>query len=515
MSKLTVDDLPLSSFLIDKKFRLYNQIRSRINSLEFQRNCKHHLFNVTKSGDLTYFNRVASHISLLRGVLSRLEKNSLICNSEYLQCYQMFKSFPHTIKDHTEMVLGFYIRRKLNLNKDVEVLEANLKSAVTDIQKLQIIQMIEQEKVNVTLIESILQKMKENCRKSRKIELAGRVVLEALQRNKEGWFIVLNTLTCHDNSLSSVFADNSKAWTDFIRSIDRCIGIEIYGSWRGAVKARREGDEFHTYFAVVERGDLHGRPHVHCLHFIKKLPSTVSDPNFGRTEPYYKELKCFKKYWTKGILNTKIIRIDSSDAYGKLQWRWPSTLNERTGKYEALKARTADSVVSYLTSYLNKEFDQPSNEKEIKWRTRKSQILGKKIPQMIVNACSTLQLELICRVKSNNLFKIKNKMIPMWTLKKLAMTRLLKKNLTLTPMKCWNYLMAVKSQEGLLKRLKSIIRGNENHKLVSFGNLRTMTLLKMVGSSLKRLVDKISIQEYGEDLPKIIINGSTTEVRYA
>lgn len=515
MSKLMVDDLPLSTFLVNKQFRLYNQIRSRIKALEFQRNLKCHERFVSGTHAVDYYLHVNFHIQLLYGLLNRLENNSLICNSEYLEIYGMFKAFPVTIREHTEKVLGIYIERKLNLYVDVARLKENLKSVpaalAAEIQKD-----IDREEGYVAVMENVIEKMKDRQRVARKLELCAQVTSEAQLRGKQGWFIFMNTLTCTDYTLNKVFADNSKAWTDFIRAVDRCIGIEIYGSWRAAEKARKDGNEFHRYFAVVERGDKHGRAHVHCLHFARTIPRAQGDPNFGKTVPYNKELKCFNKFWRFGNLNTKIIRIDGSDAYAQRKWRWPVRLNEETGKYEPLQSRDADSVGAYLAKYLDKEFEKPCNlnGEVIKWRTRKSQGLGQEMSQKIVNKASTLQLELILRMRSSRLLKLKNKPLPMRLMKKLAMIRLMNLKRKQTPRKWWKLLMALKPREGFLKRLRRLIHLIPDPIYQKIGDLRIIHLFDTVGSSLLKLVESVSVSEFGPYVQRIFLTGSTKEVRY-
>lgn len=492
----TISDLPMSQFLINKQFRLYNAIRSRINALEFQYQYYLKHYNANLASDLTAFR---NDLEILNGLLNRLVINSLFCNKTYLGVLQEFVSFPKTIKEHSEKLLGFYVPRKLNLEKNLNILKDNYKSAPSDLTK----EMILQEENNVLLSSKFLSSLKHKCLQARKSELKARLSLECNLRVRDGWLVVFNTLTVDNHNHEEVFGESSTAWTDYVRSVDRAIGIRLFGSWRAAVEVRKgrsdlsstKDTEFHTYFAVVERGSSTGRLHIHVLHFMKGLPNGCSDPNIGRNVPNYREIAAFKKFWKFGYSSPKAVRFDMSDAFSKLFWRWPVELVD--GKWVSIKCSEPDALVGYIAKYMTKEFDKAINQEETKWRTKCSQKLGQTIPQMIVSRCTMLQLETILRMRSRNTLQVKNKNLPLWMMKKLAMSRILKLSLKRTPKSCWNMLMALKPRASIMKLLKSMIQKKENLSTPSFGDLRVLQLLNMVGFSLLELVKKISDREFG------------------
>ena len=132
--------------------------------------------------------------------------------------------------------------------------------------------LIENESYKVSLLLAYKKLLKEKAMHARCDNVKKRLRYEAYQRLKEGWYLIFNTLTVDASNFDLVFSKDSKAWTNYVRLVDRSIGIQIFGSWRNALQARRVGDEFHSYYAVCEQGSTTGRLHIHVLHFCRRLP---------------------------------------------------------------------------------------------------------------------------------------------------------------------------------------------------------------------------------------------------
>jgi len=208
-----------------------------------------------------------------------------------------------------------------------------------------------------------------------------------------GWFLVFATLTADDDSIGYVFTEESTAWTDYIRSVDRAVGISIYGSWSNAIKARISGDDFHKYFAVVEHGGTTGRLHLHVIHMMKKLPPGCSDPNLGMTIPFKINIDGMRHFWTYGKCSTWIpMRYSNSDAFSQLNWRWPSPKDKISGKPKQLEIGTPLKVANYVCKYINKSYAEDRRKGEIKWRTKMSRKLGLSPLTMLINKMDNRQL---------------------------------------------------------------------------------------------------------------------------
>lgn len=515
MSKLNLDEIPLSSYLINKHFRLLNNIKSRINALEFQKN---YLIKNKKSVELPdtqYIQaliRCSKHIKILNWIKHRLVVNSLICNKPYWYSgyYRQFNKFPKKVQDHSIEVLGIFIPKKLNLYTGLNRLKANYK-ALGSPKHSNILDLIEKEENRIKLIEKLIENMKISCIESRKTELKARLLLEAKYRVSQGWYCIFDTLTVKEHMQNDVFKKGSTIWTDYIRKIDRVIGITLHGDWRTAVAARAAGDEFHVYFAVVERGHKKGTPHYHVLHFMKVLPYGCSDPNSGRSRPFHREIQSFKKYWRPYGFSTPIaVRFNNSDAYANDNWVFP--IEKDTGL--AIKCGSPEQIIGYITKYIQKSYDERITRKEgfTQWRTKMSQSIGKNLSKKIMQNLTMLQCELILRIRSRKYLQFQNENLPLWTLKKLAMKKILNKKNQQTPKKLWIQMTQLKPRDSFLKRVNAMIQKKESPNIVNFTLFRTMNLLVQVGSSLNKKINEILFDILGNAQYNTHIRGNSLEV---
>lgn len=230
--------------------------------------------------------------------------------------------------------------------------------------------------------QAICEQMSANAAKCRKSESRFRVCQEIMYRAEQGWFMIFDTLTVAQGAYRKVFNVKSVAFKEYIRAVKRKVAQDTYGSVRNA-----EGKEYHTYFAVVERGKL-GRWHIHVVHFCKKLK--IADPNKRLVNPTYREAKEFKPFWPYGISCPILIRY-AGDAFTKNGFKWP--VKKLGQKYVPVQMKNPIATGLYLSKYLDKAFGE--GRKEYPWRIRRTRGLGLKIIQ---TAIKRLDLEAVALI---------------------------------------------------------------------------------------------------------------------
>lgn len=469
----SIKDVPITMYcLTDKHYRLQNRIISRIRGLKKQAKI-HRCYNQL---DFYMYYEAPYHMDLgcLEDMLQRIVANKGIYNKAlyidnmdniYKEVYSEFTKYPKSIEEHSRMLFGgnFYRNRYMGKRNPV--------------------------------IDRFLENFKAISLKARQRDMEALLRLEAYQRYAEGWYFVFNTLTVGNEYLKEVFDAGSSAWTNYIRSVDRSIGIKCYGSWSEAIEQRRLGNEFHAYFAVVERGTDNGRLHIHVLHICKVLPSGCGDPNAGTIEPYRREISHFKGYWKYGVSCPIAVRFNNSDAYGRCYWRWPV---ERKGKgYVAIQCREVDAIISYLGKYISKELDKkPPKEEMIKWRVRKSRNLGKKYLQLVVNNLNEDQLKLVM-VSDSWMLRMRDRPLPIQRLKLMCLRNLLQIWMTKNSQSLLTSIQELEPRESLLVQLVNIMNGKTNCKKGSAGLLRVTNMSAMEGFNLKKVFEDIAIIMFG------------------
>lgn len=507
-----LSDYSLSSFLVDKHFRLFNSIRSRINALIFQRD---YCIKYLKDFNVTGIAAVSKDIDDLSVLCSRLVLNSLVSNEIYLEVMRDFKKYPRKMSDHAYLTLGHYVPRRLNLYVNLNILnEQRLSYLHKGLSVDHIDDLIDLENKNVKTYIDFIKRTKARCLNARKAELKARLWLEMMLRVKQGWFIIFDTLTVENSNHEVVFGEKSTVWKDYIRLVDRSIGIKIHGNWLSAVRARSVGDEFHTYFAVIERGSQSGRLHIHVLHFMKVLPENCVDPNVGRGVCNYREITGFKRLWRCYGYSTPIaVRFNNSDAYAKIGWRWPVKLDEKSGMFKDIDCKRPDGIVHYMGKYLTKEYNKSINKEDVKWRVRVSQNLGKTILKKIIKSCSPKLCELILRTRSTKVMLVRNHPVPMTMIKRMAMRKLLKRFYRLTPTKLWNTLLGLKPLEGIMTQVRAMIAKVPWYSPVNTGVLMILDFLEMGGFELIDLFKKVELSILGVNKIFYEVKGNSVEFR--
>jgi len=460
----------------DKIIRLLNNINNRIARLEWQ--FTHQMKR--DSIDVPLYN---SHIEQLKGLADVLLTNSVICNDKYKHVYNGFKFFPETVEDHCILLFGGFIPRKEFLTKKRDYLSKLLEK---DKDNERIAKLLKVEEFNIAYYLSVKKMLRRKTINARKNELATRLRYEMHFRLKQGWFCIFNTLTCDAKNISNVFNAGSTEWSDYIRLVDRSVGRKCHGSWSSALHFRNLGQEFHTYFAVVERGSEYGRLHIHVLHFMKDLPFGYGDPNYGLIDPIRREYYPMKKLWKNGFSTPIAVRINISDSWAKIGWRWPQVLVSGS-KTEPVKCGHPDAVCNYLSEYLTTIYDYDNNNNRkvgVLWRTRMSRKLGIQPLEIIINKIPRTKLNLMINDKIL-VPKLLRRQIPRNLLKRLVLRKLIKNSTKNSLM--MKFFINKKSSVNIYEQLKSVTSTICLYTLPNFGNVERLNFLPTVDSNINLL----------------------------
>ncbi|AJK28213.1 putative replication initiation protein [Eel River basin pequenovirus] len=359
-------------------------------------------------------------------------------------------------------------------------------------------------------ISKSLKNLKENSLKARKAELLTRLEYELEYRIKNGWYCIFNTLTVNESSIEKVFEKGSRIFSDYVRSLDRGVGIAIHKNWRQAVTKRKEGNEFHTYFAVVERGTKNGRLHIHVIHMMKELPNGCVDPNAGRAIPNRREVTYLKRYWKYGYSAPIAVRFNTNDAFGKKYWRFP-VKEVAKNRFESLECKDAGSIIGYIGKYMTKEYDKPLEKEYVTWRTRLTRTLGTQIMKSLCRVVTKNQLLLLMTMKSTKEMKVLEKPLPLYKLRTIATQEYMRRSLTNQPLKIWESLICLTPRMSLLTHVKSMIQEKWTYRLQNYGITMTQIMSNMEGSNINKILNNLEKQIYGKKEIKYYARGVSME----
>lgn len=499
-------DITQSSLLVSREFRLYSSIKRRINGLRFQFDCLRSLGSLKDYDQSDY----EGCMLILCGLCDRLDIHSIICNSDiYNEVLSVFNLMPKTLREHSIDLFGSYVPRSSKTQKRLDYINEEIdKGFFNKDHKL----MLFSEKRKAELELSFLNNLKVRCLAARKCELESRIRLEVLDAVKNGWYVVFNTLTVSPDNYKEVFDVSSSSWSDYVRSVDRAVGISMYGSWALAKKARADGEEFHRYFAVSEKGSKTGRLHLHVLHFMAKLPVGCYDPNRGSSVPKNREIHFLKRFWKFGHSSPVAVRFDSNDSYARLNWVWPVKINE-LGVYLPLECKAPEAIGRYVSKYISKSHEDTKGHKEVfRWRTKISQSLGKRFVNTIISQCSQNQLEILVRLRSARLIKIERGQMPLSLMKRLAMQELIKRFRQKAPRMLWSSMVKCPQREGILTHVRRMISGSLPHSSSNFGSFRLLDLLVTDGFNLRSMILEIERSFFGDKKISYNILGNSWKV---
>lgn len=210
----------------------------------------------------------------------------------------------------------------------------------------------------------------EGSRNARKCDIIERLKEEVLLASKKGWFMVFSTLTVSNENYETVFKRKSTAFKDFIRSTYRSIGTNMGLTSRQADIAKKD---IHRYFAVVERGTLGGRLHIHCLHLCKQLPHCARD-NLNAHNRTTQNIEALNKFWKYEGSNKDTrrnhlaMRYSHNDAYGKAGWLWPM-VKTTCGIMQPMQTCSPMRIANYVSKYITKSYEELK-----KWKLKNPQV---------------------------------------------------------------------------------------------------------------------------------------------
>lgn len=234
-------------------------------------------------------------------------------------------------------------------------------------------------------MQSVIDAMRLAAMENKAHEYAHRLFVELKTRIDQGWYVIMNTLTVRDAYYRDLFRTGNYYARDYVRSIDRAVGRRLYGSVRAADAAKAAGDEYHSYFGVVEAGGKTGRLHMHYIHCVKELPPGLSDPNLNNPVGTKEELSAMKAFWPYGFSTPKPIRMSPTDAYGKLGWMWPN-VRSKSGVLVSRPVSSFEAAALYVCGYVRKGITlNPIQRKEYPWRTKLNRNFGKQMLTELAN----------------------------------------------------------------------------------------------------------------------------------
>jgi len=323
------------------------------------------------------------------------------------------------------------------------------------------------------LEQKVCDRMQRVCVKGRGVSYATRLADEMVRAEERGWYIVFNTLTVRPGELERVFHKKSKAFSRYIQKVERAI-MARFGPIRTMEQQKKDGIEFHKYFAVVERGTLGRRLHIHVLHFCRKLPNDV-DPNRGKAIPSRRECLGFRGFWEYGFVKPYAVRSNAMDSYAKLGWAWPVEKQE-TGGYAPIKAKSVYAMARYVTKYVTKAYVE-TKQKDA-FRCRMTRNLGTETARKIVETLSDPALMIVSQLRDPRLVQIPGRMkVDLRTLRRLCHKRILRQ---LPETMLMPAMLRISPRPGLIERLRTMTRKNRTCSSQSIGRIETRNMTNTV-----------------------------------
>ena len=224
----------------------------------------------------------------------------------------------------------------------------------------------------------MFQKWGDRAKKERREDLKQRLLCQLETAKEEGWYIIMDTLTVRRQHYKKAWLEKESStaiWKKYFENFGNLIKTATYGSVREAQGKEKP----HYYAGVIERGEKNGRLHMHVLHFCKEIPKQWKKCPNGRGRGYKREISKIKGLWNYGFSTPKAVRYGRGDAWGKLGFSWPEEKKTRLPMPE----KPIESVAYYITKYVTKTLSMKI-EGDVRWRTKKSQKLGEKKRQEII-----------------------------------------------------------------------------------------------------------------------------------
>lgn len=436
----------------NKFLRLQYKIYSRIRFIN-------KMWRIFKSTGYNDFNEqfVLDDLSILADLQCRLVSCHTISlpDSVYCDVLREFSEFPPTNREHIQRLFNYYLSYKRDFRRKERVLKD---SGCSDLYL--------REKFINDFIQGRLDDLHLKTYRARRFEYINRMRMELRSRSQEGWFFIFNTLTVRTEDLDEVFvksqSSSDSAWRKYIRDFDNLCAISSFGSVHKARQAKRSGVEYHKYFAVVEHGSLHGRLHIHVLHYVRNLPIGCLDPNRSKSVGVYEEIEFLKSLWSYGRSCPKALRYSSLDAFGRLGWKWPHKL--KSGILVPLNAGSVDGIAFYMAKYMSKSFEEFKGDIRI-WRIRLSKNLGL---VLIKSKVRTLKKTILLKMLQFKVIPIKicGLRIPLTLWRRMIFRMMKFRQLA----KVYSVAL-LRSPKTLLERLRAMIQGLPPLRYQSSGSL--------------------------------------------
>lgn len=322
-------------------------------------------------------------------------------------------------------------------------------------------------------------------------------------RVHQGWYMIFATLTVSSDDYRTVFNRGSTSWQTYIDKVDNRIAKAAYGSVR---KAKQIGAEYHTYFAVVERGTKNGRLHIHVLHLVKELPEGTSDPNYGALIPNKREISTLRECWPHGFTTFLAVRTGNNDAYAKLKWRWP--VDKKTN--QAIVAKGPMAVAGYITKYVTTQLNQTEREKYV-WRVRKSRSLGRDIIRQLLSNLNNNHLLMVAKNPTIRVW-INNRYHPTTTVQEEAY-----RNLSARLSSTSRFALGLESVSlpSQLQRLRDLTRETSESNSLNTGSSQTPNTTSEDISNANEAIQRVADRLDKIYFPQSSVNGAKLSVRTA
>lgn len=284
-----------------------------------------------------------------------------------------------------------------------------------------------------------------------------------------GHYIVFNSLTIDGpESMDIVFQKNSKAWASYITRWNR-------------------NHINHRYFAVVEQGGKNGRLHIHVIHMFERHTGLFpcDDPNYGKNNPYYREISYYKQYWRYGFSAPIAVRTQGFDAWAKRNWRWPTKAKDDP---QPIAAKPPQALARYMTKYMLKAYSETNKDRQI-WKIRQTHGLGLHPIKMILNLMSLKQ---ICQTFLNPISlrffqKPDDRTIPRQLIireaHRTAMSLMTQQNYQSK----LNLIQTLKPQQSIKRRLQTMIRSKG--KILSLSSITSSTTLNLTNTDIFKITE--------------------------
>lgn len=490
LSQLSDSSIPLSFTFQNKQLALSNRIRSRLRAL------KYHYDRLENFDHDLYFDSVKK----LSSALYLLDNTNFICNTSYLSALRTFKSLPSSNDEHIKNIFSGYIPRISKVERTFNDTKRDLnfaKKLNKNVSKYQELHNTADSRLK--MYKQFKNKLRLDCLAQRRSVLKKRVRYAIAEAAHNNWYLVFGTLTVDDKHMEQVTSLDSSVWTDYIRSVDRAVGISIHGTWRNAINARISGNDFHKYFAVVEYGTKTHRYHLHVIHMMKQLPFGCSDPNLGLIQPINYNIDRFRAFWPYGANSCWTpMRYSNSDSFSQINWRWPVKYVSR-GTYKPIQLGSPLKVANYICKYINKSYAEDQQKGELKWRTKMSRNLGLTPLKLLINQMSRPQL--YRQMLNPSTLNLLNQRIPTTMYRRLCFRQWLNLKSSMTSIiRKMSVLNRLEPRENILKSFVNSVETTHEYNPESFGNTEMKNIPNMDTFNLQNKLNIIEKQLFGDNI---------------